>query len=290
MAAIVGIHGIAQQFKGGYQLGTVWFDTVRDGLTVAGYRAAADVLAPGDLRVAYFGDLFRPPGAMSLQEPPFSAADIQPGPERDLLTELYRAAVAQDPSLGRPAGSMGPARAAVQVMLERLLRSGTFAKVAEQAFIGNLKQVMAFLTDRSVKDLVLGRVHEQVGDGTRVLIGHSLGSVVAYEYVCRYRPPSVELLVTLGSPLGIPKLVFDRLTPVPADGRGAWPGTVSDWVNVADPNDLVALRKQLAALFPGPSLGKAVDDRLVDNGDQPHAIDRYLNARQTGSALGDVLG
>jgi hypothetical protein len=290
MAAIVGIHGIAQQFKGGYQLGTVWFDALRDGLAAAGYRAAGDALAPGDLQVAYFGDLFRPTGALAAQEPPFSAADVQPGPERDLVTELYRAAVAQDPSLGPPAGAMGPGRAAVQVMLERLLRSSTFARVAQRAFIGNLKQVTRFLTDRSAKDLALARVREEVGQGTRVLIGHSLGSVVAYEYVCRYRPPSVELLVTLGSPLGIPGLVFDRLTPVPADGRGAWPGSVAGWVNVADPNDFVALRKQLARLFPGPSPGQAVNDRLVDNGDQPHAIDRYLNARQTGSALGDVLG
>jgi hypothetical protein len=290
MAVIVGIHGIAQQFKGGYQLGTVWFDAVRDGLTAAGYRPTAGALVPADLRVAYFGDLFRPQGAMAAQEPPFSAADVQPGLERDLVTELYRAAVAQDRSLGPPAGSMGPGRAAVQVMLERLLRSATFARVAQRAFIGNLKQVTRFLSDRSVKDLVLARVHEQVGEGTRVLMGHSLGSVVAYEYLCRYQPPSVKLLVTLGSPLGIPGLVFDRLTPIPADGRGAWPGAVAGWVNVADPNDIVALRKQLAGLFPAPSPGITVDDRLVDNGDQPHAIDRYLNARQTGSALGDVLG
>ena len=27
------------------------------------------------------------------------------------------------------------------------------------------------------------------------------------------------------------------------------------WVNVADPNDIVALRKQLAGLFPAPSQG-----------------------------------
>jgi hypothetical protein len=290
MAAVVGIHGIAQQFKGGYQLGAVWFDAVRDGLTAAGYRAAAGALAPGDLRVAYFGDLFRPPGSMAAQEAPFSAADVEPGLERDLLAELYRAAIEQDPSLGPPVGAMGPGRAAVQVMLERLLRSGTFARVAQRAFVGNLKQVTRFLADRSVKELVLGRVHEEVGEGTRVVIGHSLGSVVAYEYMCRYRPPAVELLVTLGSPLGIPGLVFDRLTPVPADGRGAWPGAVAGWVNVADPNDIVALRKQLAGLFPGPSQGRAIDDRVVDNGDQPHAIDCYLNARQTGSALGDVLG
>ena len=226
---------------------------------------------------------------MAAQEPPFSAANVQPGLEYDLLTELYRAAVGQDPSLGPPVGSMGPGRAAVQVMLERLLRSGTFAKVAQQAFIGNLKQVTRFLTDRSVKDLVLARVDEQVGQGTGVLIGHSLGSVVAYEYLCLYRPPSVKLLVTLGSPLGIPKLVFDRLIPVPTDHGGAWPGAVARWVNVADPDDIVALRKQLAGLFPGSSHGQAVDDRLVDNGGQPHAIDRYLNARQTGSVLGDAL-
>lgn len=290
MAEIVGIHGIAQQFRGGYQLGTVWFDAVRDGLIAAGYRAKADALEPGALRVAYFGDLFRPPGAMAVQEPQFSATDLQAGLERDLLAELYQAAVAQDPRLGPPAGAMGTGRVAVQVMLDRLLQSDTFARVVQRAFVGNLKQVTRFLADPSMKDLVLGRVHQEISEGTRVLIGHSLGSVVAYEYLCRYQPPSVELLLTLGSPLGIPKLVFDRLTPVPVPGRGAWPGTVAGWVNVADPNDVVALRKQLTGLFGGPSQGVTVDDRLVNNGDQPHAVDRYLNAGQTGSALGDFLG
>ena len=83
------------------------------------------------------------------------------------------------------------------------------------------------------------------------MIGHSLGSVVAYEYLCRDRPASVELLVTLGSPLGIPNVVFDKLTPAPVGGAGAWPGRVAAWVNVADPDDIVALRKDLAPLFPG---------------------------------------
>jgi hypothetical protein len=60
-------------------------------------------------------------------------------------------------------------------------------------------------------------------------------------------------------------------------------------VNVADPDDIVALRKDLAPLFPGVAPGLAVADRLVDNGDEPHAVSRYLNTRQTGSALGDAL-
>lgn len=185
---------------------------------------------------------------------------------------------------------MGRGVAAVQVMVERLLRSDTFAGVAQRAFIRDLKQVSSFLNDPSVKEAVLARVGEWVDADTRVLIGHSLGSVVAYEYLCRYQPSSVELLVTLGSPLGIPNLVFDRLTPCPVAGAGTWPGEVVTWVNVADPGDVVALRKDLAPLFPGRSGGKAVSDRRVDNGNEPHAVDRYLNASPTGSALGELLG
>ena len=290
MAGIVGVHGIAQQFGSGYQLESVWYDAMRGGLVAAGYREVAEALAPTDVQVAFFGDLFRPPGTMGLQEPPFSAADVQPGQERDLLSVLYQAAVAQDPSLGVPERAMGPGRAATQLMLDRLARSTTFTRVVQRAFIGNLKQVTAFLTDSTVKQDVLARVRERISDDTRVVIGHSLGSVIAYEFLCHDRPVSVELLVTLGSPLGIPNVVFDKLTPTPADGIGAWPGRVVAWANVADQRDIVALRKDLAPLFPGAAPGQAVSDRLVDNGDDPHAIDRYLNTRQAGSALGDVLG
>lgn len=290
MVAIVGIHGIAQQFRGGYQLGHVWFNGIRDGLVAAGQPKTAEVLAPSDVRVAFFGDLFRPPGTMAVAEPPYSAADIEPGPERDLLSVFFEAAVAQDPALGAPEGAMARSRATVQVMLNRLARSATFTRVAERAFIGNLKQVTAFLTDPDVRQDVLARVRERISDDTRVVIGHSLGSVVAYEYLSHYRSAPVELLVTLGSPLGIPNVVFDKLSPPPLAGIGAWPDEVTTWVNVADPDDLVALRKDLAPLFPGTAPNQAVLDRLVDNGDEPHAIDRYLNTRQTGSALGDVLG
>lgn len=290
MARIVGIHGIAQQFRGGYELGRVWYDAVRDGLVAAGHGPTADALAPTGIRVAFFGNLFRPPGTMAAQEPPFSAGDVKPGLERDLLTTFFQAAVAQDPSLGMPEGAMGPGRAAVQIMLDRLVRSATFAQIAPRAFIGSLKQVTAFLIDPTVKQYVLARVREQISPDTRVIIGHSLGSVIAYEYLCHDRPISVELLVTLGSPLGIPNVVFDKLSPAPAGGAGAWPGTLAAWVNVADADDIVALRKDLAPLFPGITPGQSVTDRLVDNGGKPHAIDRYLNTRQTGSALGDVLG
>jgi hypothetical protein len=289
MPRVLGVHGIAQQYRSGPELTRLWLDALRGGLEVAGFRATADGLAEIDVRVAFFGDLFRPKGAMAAGEPPYTAADVKPGQERDLLERWYETAVQQDPSLGSPPGALGSGRVAAQAMLDRLLRSRTFAGVARRGFIGNLKQVTAFLATPDVKEQALQRVADEVTRDTRVVVGHSLGSVVVYEYIARYSPPQVELLVTLGSPLGIPNLVFERLTPAPADGVGAWPGTVAGWVNVADPDDVVALRKQLAPLFPAQGGGAGVEDRLVDNGDEPHAISRYLNAEPTGAALARVL-
>lgn len=271
-------------------MASVWIDGVKDGLTAAGHRAKAESLAASDVRVAFFGDLFRPPGSMAAQDPPYTEQDLTLGVGRELLMALYDAAVIADPSIGPPSGAMGPGRMAAQAVVERLLRSRTFGSVAKRAFIGNLAQVAKFLTVPAVKDAVLERVVGDITAETKVLIGHSMGTIVAYEYLCRYAPSSITMLITLGCPLGIRNVVFDRLTPAPIEGHGSWPGSVSRWVNIADPNDVVAMRKQLSELFSAPAGMDGVDDRVVDNGDLPHAIDRYLNARETGSALGDVLG
>jgi hypothetical protein len=289
MPRVLGVHGIGQQYGSGPELTQVWFLALRGGLEAAGFRATADGLAETDVRVAFFGKLFRPNGAMAGGDPPYTPADVSPGPERELLERWYEAAVEQEPSLGPPEGAMGPGRAAAQVMLERLLRSRTFARVAQRGFIGNLKQVTAFLEQPEAKEQALQRVADEVTADTRVVIGHSLGSVVVYEFLARFAPPQVELLVTLGSPLGIPNLVFDQLTPTPVGGAGAWPGPVARWVNVADADDVVALRKELAPLFPTLAGRAGVEDHLVDNGNEPHAISRYLNAEPTGMALGTVL-
>ncbi|MCX4632871.1 hypothetical protein [Streptomyces sp. NBC_01443] len=293
MATFVGIHGIGQQLSGGkYTLSEEWQNALRGGLSEAGHDAEAEQVQPEDVRVMYFGGLFRlRTGGMAVDDPPYTPADIQAGPEMDLLETLYEAAVKQDPSLGPGEGAMFPGAVPVQVMLARLLRIPLFSGIAQRAFIGNLKQVTRYLADESLREQVLERVHDGIGDDTRVLIGHSLGSVVAYEYMCQFRPASVRMLLTLGSPLGIPNLVFDRLTPRPEEGKGAWAGSVPVWVNVAALNDIVAMRKELAGLFPGPD-SETVDDRQVENGFllHAHSIVRYLSAPQTGSALHDAIG
>jgi hypothetical protein len=261
MVRVVGIHGIAQQYQSGPQRTDEWLPALRGGLEVAGFRPVADQFTETDLRVAFFGDLFRRPGSMAGGEPRYSERDLGPADE-ELLTVLYQEAVAQDPTVGPQVGAMaGRVPVPVQVVLAGPL----------------------------LREQVLDRVAAEVTPATRVVIGHSLGSVVAYEYCCRCKPTGVELLVTLGCPLGIPRLIFDRLDPPPTHGRGAWPDPALRWVNVADPNDVVALRKRLAPYFGPSSVGISVVDRLVDNGSQPHDASRYLNNRQTGEAVGASL-
>ena len=64
---------------------------------------------------------------------------------------------------------------------------------------------------------------------------------------------------------------------------------MTSWLNVADSDNVVALQKYLAGLFPPPPATGPMLDRLIDNGDRPHAIERYLNAEPTGEGIGAVL-
>lgn len=57
-----------------------------------------------------------------------------------MLAVFFEAAVAQEPALAAPEGAMGPGRAAVQVMLNRLARSKTFSQVAERALLAVIRR------------------------------------------------------------------------------------------------------------------------------------------------------
>jgi len=58
-------------------------------------------------------------------------------------------------------------------------------------------------------------VEKVITDQTRVLVGHSLGTVVAYEALCAHPEWPVRTFVSLGSPLGISILIFELLRPAP---------------------------------------------------------------------------
>lgn len=121
------------------------------------------------------------------------------------------------------------------------------------------------------------RAREAVADVVRrrrprVVVAHSLGSVVTYEALWAHPDLSVELLVTLGSPLGMRDVVFERLAPVPVRGRGARPPGVRRWINIADKDDIAAIPAVLASCFDGVDRDVSCDIDWLDF----HTVRNYL--------------
>ncbi|WP_082393215.1 hypothetical protein [Nocardia arizonensis] len=287
MARVVCVHGIGQQVSGCEVMLSEWMPALNSGLVLAG----GPKLTETEVAAAFYGDLFRPPGQpLSGPEPWYDADDVDEGLEQELLTAWWRDVAATDPAVQVPdEGSLGRAPLSVQRMLEQLADSRFFAGIALRSMVGNLKQVRRVLTEPALRQQIRERVRAQISDDTRVVVAHSLGSVVAYETFCATPGHPVRALITLGSPLGIPNLIFHRLDPAPVAGRGAWPGGQDlVWRNFADAGDVVALVKQLNPLF-GDTFSRRVWDTLVHNGSHAHSAAPYLTEKLVGEAIAERL-
>lgn len=275
MPKIVAVHGIAQQLEGEDTLAAKWFPALTSGLKLAG----GPILDPQDFAIAFYGDLFRQRAKSAT--PNYDVSDIADGLETELLLAWANEAAAVQSNI-QPLSATGKARtpALLQRALAALMKSKSFAGASERVLVGDLKQVSRYLGDAALRSEAQKRVSAAVDSETRVLIGHSLGSVVAYEALAANPNWPVRTFISLGSPLGIRNLIFERLTPTPKNGAGAWPGSLVHWINIADRGDVVALSKSLANLF-----GPKVIDRIVHNEAKAHDVSPYLTARETGEAI-----
>ncbi|MFE6962113.1 hypothetical protein [Streptomyces sp. NPDC057696] len=290
MARVVGVHGIGQQVQGEGRLLALWWPALNDGLR----RAGADdgLLDASDVEMAFYGDTFRPAGQLlAVADLPYTADDIEDGFERELLAAWWRAAADSDPEVVPPDAddTLVSTPRSVQGALRALSGSRFFANIALRHMVADLKQVRAYFTDPTVRNTVRNRVAAAIGEDTRVVVAHSLGSVVAYEALCALPSHQVRALVTIGSPLGIRNLVFDRLDPAPAgprkEARGAWPGDKElVWTNLAGQGDVVALVKDLRSGF-----GDDVRCALLTTGTHAHDATAYLTDELCGKAIAEAL-
>ena len=139
---------------------------------------------------------------------------------------------------------------------------------AEKFVRRSLAQVTRYLTDDAIRAAAQKAVLDLIDPDTKIVISHSLGTVVAYEAVHHLDRP-LPLLVTLGSPLGLDTIIYPRLCPQPP----TFPVQVRRWVNVADTDDFIAAEPDLAALFSAgiPEGATFEGGYTVDNGAQPHS-------------------
>lgn len=278
MATIIGVHGIGHQFSGENTLSDQWLPALKDGLA----RAGREWPDEATFRCAFYGDLFRPQGKGAI--PPYSAQDVAPW-EAQLLKVWWEEAARTDPAVRAPDEITKSGLATfVQRGLNALTRSKFFAGQLEKVMISDLKQVYRYFHDDSIRNAARASIEKRVTNDTRVIVAHSLGSVVAYEALCAHPEWPVRHFITLGSPLGIRNLIFDALHPAPKRELGAWPGNVLHWTNISDSGDIVALTKKLEPLFM-PS----IVDVSVANGMKVHDAGRYLTTREVGDAIAAAL-
>jgi hypothetical protein len=119
--------------------------------------------------------------------------------EERLLLQWWQTSATQGIP-GPGAGSKLATPRIVQTALDALSGSRFFVGLAERALIFDLKQVRLYLTKPETRAEIQHRVAGCIGEDTRVLVAHSLGSVVAYELLCAHPEWPVRTLVTLGSP------------------------------------------------------------------------------------------
>jgi hypothetical protein len=305
MAAIVLVHGIAQEQYGADLLEAQWLPALAAGVRNAGHGEIADQLwraqRPGALetRMAFYGNAFLAPGAQGGG----AALDDDDELTEQLATAWLATAAEQasdprdraqaqrylDNSEQGAAGAQGFGRMA-RPAANALAKLKWFAPLgfgmAGKFVNRTLAQVTRYLSDPVLREFAQRQVLELIGPHTRLVIGHSLGSVVAYEALHRISQPAA--LVTLGSPMALQSIIYPRLLPQPP----SVPAALISWDNLADRDDIVAAHLDLAPYFP-PAPGRAVIPTThpeLDNGASPHEAAHYLTKKSVGGIVAGALG
>ncbi|GAA0410472.1 hypothetical protein GCM10010357_34380 [Streptomyces luteireticuli] len=284
------MHGVGKQYLSEDSLARDVVPELRGGTRLAGGPVPND----DEVHVAFYGDLFRPRGARTGHHPRYDAADVETEEEFALLMAWWAEAARTDPDVPGPDEVDGRGLAAwaasrtmrlrsVRAALDALTGARFLRGVLDRVLIGDLKQVTDYFTNASVRSAARERVAARITPETRVVVAHSLGSVIAYETLCDSELSAgwnIHTLVTLGSPLGMGALVLDRLQPEPVGRRAAWPTPLWSWTNIADTTDIVSAIRELR-----PAFGSRVTDLTVCNGAHMHDVSRYLTAVETGQAI-----
>ena len=155
--------------------------------------------------------------------------------QRQLEATLHDVGEAMPSGMSWPAGLPRPGELTDRLPVPRVLRAPIFG----------VDQVGRYLDHPGRRAAVIARVRAALSDASPpiVVLAHSLGSVVAVDTLADL-PVDIELLVTMGSPLGHTAVAQAvQLESFPYDRVGGW-------VNVVHLLDPVPLGRGIAERFP----------------------------------------
>lgn len=153
------------------------------------------------------------------------------------------------------------------------------AAVGRPSFI----QAGNFITDPRVRAQVLNRVLRQLpSSGRLVIVGHSLGSVIAADLIRRL-PEGLDVagMVTIGSPLAHRSFHVDKMRTVLKDP----PQNLAWWVNVWNKFDPVTTHRGISTAFPWMIDYQVQTGLALD----VHDAATYLDSSLVGTAIGYAL-
>jgi len=270
VVSVLGVHGILQEQRGRHQLLEEWQAGLADGVEAA---AGSSAVSPS-LDMYFYGRQFLPASAQGVRQRPGKGGDVVDAltapvddDDRAFLEDAAAEVEAASAFVDLPP-AMGAPRvpAALQPLARRLSRRLEGGLVLQ--FLNVLRQVKIYLSDDAMAEKIRAGFLAHLNDARpRVVLAHSLGSVVAVDALRLSSDSSVPMLITVGSPLGM-RAVQSRLRR-PAGAAVALSG-VSRWLNVYDPGDPVAAAGGLSRIWP------EVEDYTVGNGKDPHGILGYL--------------
>jgi hypothetical protein len=213
------------------------------------------------------------------------------GEEAAFIERLAHAIGYEDPAARAPVfEAWGPAGWPTQRLMELFLRDvhHYLFDVEFSPRPGETHRIREEIRKRTIEALTPGP--EQ--SGPHVLVGHSLGTVIAYDGLERVADcPEVDALLTIGSPLGL-DVVQDRLLPE-WTRRDGFPSARlrGRWVNVYDDLDPVAGFDAVLADDYQRDGAAAIDDIHEPNsGGWRHSIVKYLAGPRLRGELQRLLG
>ncbi len=282
MIRIAGVHGIGNYHylaaarsvaSASTEISTDWTRNLERGLASIHPAPQAQL----DFRVAYYAHLLHRGTVQGNFDPAYLDDDAQ---------ELLIAWVEQLVPANMLQLAQGPrtarARAAADWLTQHL------GEAMRRAAFMFCREVSAYLNNPARRQAARDTVTETIADHRpSIVIAHSLGSVVAYETLWQRPWHKIDLLLTLGSPLAIPRAIFDRLDPSPVDGRGARPPGAAAWANLADVGDVVAIpRAGLASHFEGLDYDNPA---IIIGARAFHGVQHYLACHDTAKVLTPYL-
>jgi len=164
-----------------------------------------------------------------------------------------------------------------------------------------------FQNEGKIASAVREQVKEQLRPilahgGKVLLIGHSMGSVIAYDTLwalsnLEHLPGEVDLFLTMGSPLGL-NYVQHRLMGHQYEGQKKYPSNIRHWVNISAVGDVISLDRTFSDDF-AEMLNLGVVDYIEDHCDgiynfyhnekglNPHRSYGYLVNPAVGKVIAD---